>query len=229
MNEKQKKKYTMYGILALIILSLFFYYQNVPVEVAQKEDLASGMYLTETSEFDYSDKAIQEVAKKIWDMSETKLDIIKNTIRYTADHVTYQGDITVSYCIAESASDVLRSGKGDCVSMSKLNTALLRANNISTRTLGGCVSFSKSCTMLFAMFPEEDIPRPTFVGDNKKRGYLHEWVEAYDGLKWVSIESTTGNIFESGCGRYEIFGYDNTPYSRCVIDDYSFISECATK
>lgn len=221
--DKKKKTIAFIGLAVLIALVLGFYVnQN---KVKEQVSVNPNDYLSGSSDIDLSPE-IMKVAAQLKEGVTTTDDLIKRTISYTRSHVVYKGDLSVSYCYNEKASDVLKSGQGDCVSMSKLNAALLKANGIPARTVGGCVIFSKSCTINFAIVPGEEIPTAKIKGDGKKRGYLHEWVEVYDGTRWLSIESTTGNIFETGCDRYNIFGYDSNPQDRCVINDYKFNSEC---
>jgi len=48
----------------------------------------------------------------------------------------------------------------------------------------------------------------------------------WDGIEWVRVESTSGQIFDISCNTYLNYGYDSNNINRCVINDNSFIKEC---
>jgi transglutaminase-like putative cysteine protease len=225
--DKTKKKQAITILISILLIGsiLFFNPNSKPQTNVDDNNLDS--YLIEEQDFDYSEPEIQELAQELQGYN-TK-DSIKNVIEYVAKNVRYSGAVSVNYCYNEKASDVLASGTGDCVSMSRLVTALLRAQEIPARTKGGCLSFNKFCTPLFATVPGETAKSVAMEeGDFKKRGFLHEWVEAFDGENWVLIEATSGQVFPSDCTTYLSYGYDSNRYDRCVINDRGFWQQCTT-
>lgn len=184
-------------------------------------------YLIEEKDFDYTTPSVFNLAKNIKSQTTSPDAAIKETIRYVVNNIRYSSQITVPYCYEEKASSVLSSGIGDCVSMSRLVTALLRAQGIPARTVGGCLT-SKRCDILFATIPYAEAQvTPMVEGDYKKRGFLHEWVNAWTPSKgWFYIEATSGQTFDTSCGTYGFFGYDSNNYDRCIIQDESFWDSC---
>ncbi len=185
-------------------------------------------YLIEEHDFDYSYPPIWEKAKEIKSISSDPDDAVMKTAQFVADHVRYSSAITVQYCYDEKASDVMDTGLGDCVSMSRLVTSLLRAQGIPARTMGGCLSATKRCTPIFSTIPYLEAQTTEMIeGDFKKRGFLHEYVEVWTPTKeWQIIESTSGQMYDFSCNTYYDYGYDNDRYSRCVITQSSFWSSC---
>jgi len=236
MNKKQK---IQLGVTILLIIAAIFYLTE-PKEVQEftpiegRWDISSEIdlegynnYLVETTDFDYSHPVIQNLAKQIKESSSDPEDSIKKTIKYVAKNVKYSGAISISYCYSETASQVAQVQEGDCVSMSRLVTALLRAQGIPTRTVGGCLT-SNRCDILFATIPYLDVPEQDMSeGDFKKRGFLHEWVEAWTPDKgWITIEATAGRIYPTDCNAYLFYGYDTNNRNRCVITDMGFWNQC---
>lgn len=184
-------------------------------------------YLKEEHDFDYSDPAVYQLAEDIKSSTSTPEQAVKETIRYVARNIRYSSKISIPYCYEETASQVLKTKKGDCVSMSRLVTALLRAQGIPTRTMGGCLTRNR-CGILFSAIPYLDAQTtPMTEDDFKKRGFLHEWVESWTPNQgWFIIEATSGQIYSMDCDTYLIYGYDSNRYDRCVIKDQSFWNEC---
>lgn len=193
------------------------------------ENKGYNIYLIEEADFDYSDSTINNLATQIKGMTSTPDEAVKETIKYVVQHVGYSSAITISQCYSETASSVLASGRGDCVSMSRLVTALLRAQGIPARTSGGCLSFATSCVPLFSTIPFAEIQVTDMVEDDfKKRGFLHEWVEVWTPSRgWFLVEATAGQTFPLNCGQYIQYSYDTNQYDRCVITDQSFWSMCS--
>lgn len=185
-------------------------------------------YIVETEDFDYSDNSVFSLAQQIKTTTTSPKDAIKTTIKFVASNVKYSSAVTIAYCYDEKASTVLSSGKGDCVSMSRLVSALLRAQGIPTRTMGGCLSSSLRCKPLFAMVPSLEAQTvPMAEGDFKKRGFLHEWVEVWTPDNgWQLVESTSGQVFDTSCNTYLEFAYDSNRYNRCTINDNDFFEQC---
>lgn len=187
------------------------------------------IYLAEEHDFDYSAPILQDMAKDIKESTSDADEAIKETAKTVAQHVKYSGSISIPYCYDETASLVAETRTGDCVSMSRLATALLRAQGIPARTMGGCLSFTKRCGILFATVPFEEAKTvPMVEGDFKKRGFLHEWVEVWSPNKgWMILEATAGQIYPLDCNTYLEFGYDKDEYTRCVINSQEFWQQCA--
>jgi len=228
-------------ILILIVLVIIVSFNNVDYKMALingtwsiDEEVKSNnydIYLVEEPDFDYSDENVYALAQEIKSESNSPKDALKRTIKYVVNNVHYSSSISTGYCYSEKASTVLDSKKGDCVSMSRLVTALLRAQGIPSRTVGGCLSMFTRCTPTFAVIPfMQTKVVPMVIGDFKKRGYLHEWVEVWlpeDG--WMIVESTSGQVYPIECNTYTQYGYDSNVFNRCVISDGNFWELCAKK
>lgn len=238
--DKKKTQMIFYGII-LVGLIIFVAKKDVipeplPIQDGATWDISTQVtnqgldtYLKEEADFDYSNENVYKLAQQIKSSTSTPYDAIKKTAKYVVTNVQYNAKISINYCYDETASKVLASGSGDCVSMSRLVTALLRAQGIPARTMGGCLTSSRGCLPLFAAIPSfEARTTPMSQGDYKKRGFLHEWVEAWDPEKgWSLIESTSGQVFNMNCDSYLEYGYDTNKYERCVIQESSFWNTCA--
>ena len=193
------------------------------------------LYLAETSDFDYMSEKVYALAVNIKSNTATPKEAVKDTMRYVAQNIRYDSDVDIDYCYEEKASTVLEVMQGDCVSMSRLVTALLRAQGIPARTMGGCLT-SQRCVPLFASVPYLKEPQvtPMVEGDYKKRvgqlkkGFLHEWVEYWipenDG--WQIVESTSGQSFDISCATYLPYSYDSNKFDRCIINSQEFWMQC---
>jgi len=238
MTAKNKKVIKKEWIILIIILVIgLLYYKKESASISGSWDISQQVnqmgydqYLIEENDFDYSDPSIYNLAVEIKQRTNNPTEAIKETISYVARNIQYSSSITTNYCYDEKASTVLKSGFGDCVSMSRLVTALLRAQGIPSRTMGGCISFASRCAPTFSVFPPEETQAMVTAmeeDDFKKRGFLHEWVEVWTpNEKWQIIEATTGQIFPLNCGSYIEFGYDSNRLNRCVINDADFWNEC---
>lgn len=187
-------------------------------------------YLIEESDFDYSHPGIQGLAQEIKSASATPYDAVKITARYVYDNIQYSSKVTVQYCYDETASSALEAGKGDCVSMVRLNVALLRAMGIPARSNGGCLGASGRCAPIFAVAPPDVQAQITelIMDDFKKRGFLHEWLEVWTPeTDWLILEATSGQIFPFGCAAYIQYAYDNNRFDRCVITSQNFWNLCS--
>ena len=182
----------------------------------------------EEKEFDYNTGNIQGIIKEINRTPDTS-EKIKEVLDFVNLNIEYK-DIDLYTCYGETASDVLARGYGNCVSMARLTVALLRGLDIPARTAGGCAFDKSTCKPAFALIPEEKARFPELPQDNRKKDYwnLHEWVEAYDGKRWVILEPYFGRegIFISNCNDYLYYGYDTNPIDRCVINDLTFVDRC---
>lgn len=218
-----KKEYIIIGTFLIIII-----FVGIGAEKGDWEMDIKGMeeYVEETQEFDYSNPSIRVVSSTIKEDSGSINDAIKKSSKYVVENIEYSSGISVEDCFMETASGVLENKKGDCVSMSRLLVSLLRAQNIPARTVGGCLSKDYTCDVTFATMPFEKAKFTEIKDDFKKRGYLHEWVEAYNGREWVLIESTSGQVFDNQCQDYGFYHYDQDSVERCIIEDEIFIDEC---
>ena len=218
------------GLLLIVIMVFGFLRITTAIEWDISEDVGEKgyeVYLNEEMDIDSKDPQIMAVAQSIKDKSESPEDAIKRTAEYVAKNIDYTSEMTIQDCYDEKASDVLVSGEGDCVSMSRLLAALLRAQGIPARTSGGCLT-RMHCSILFATVPlAEAQTTPMTVGAFKKRGYQHEWVEVWEPTRgWFILEATSGQIFGLGCDTYLQYHYDNNNIERCVILDQSFWNAC---
>src|SRR3990167_2747848 len=188
-------------------------------------------YLIEEADFDYSNPGIQQLAKSIKSSTPGPYEAAKFTAKYVYDNIPYNSDIDINYCYQETASSTLKAKTGDCVSMTRMNVALLRAMGIPARSVGGCLKSSKRCAPLFAAYPGVEAQVTQMVPDDfKKRGFLHEWLEAWAGPEkgWITVEATSGQLFskDGNCNQYIIFGYDTNQFDCCVITDANFWKLC---
>lgn len=78
---------------------------------------------------DYSDKAISELAEKLYISSKDETDFIRKTYEYVRDNISHSADINADE-ITVSASEVLKAGHGICFAKSHLLAALLRKKGI---------------------------------------------------------------------------------------------------
>jgi len=184
-------------------------------------------YLIEEPDFDYSTPSIFNLAKQIKESTSSPEEAIKKTIKHVATNVRYSSAITINYCYSETASKVAEVKEGDCVSMSRLVTALLRAQGIPTKTVGGCLT-TERCDILFSTVPLLETQTTLMsVGDFKKRGFLHEWAETWTPEKgWMVVEATAGRLYSTDCDTYLFYSYDSNSRNRCIINDMSFWNQC---
>lgn len=233
--EKQKKNAFFMGIIISIFIIFLFgakemHIQTIPGTwdiTAEVEQAGYSTYLMEYIDFDYTTPIVYSKAQEIKASSSTPEEAIKNTLRFVASEITYSSSISIDYCYDEKASTVLENKIGDCVSMSRLVTALLRAQGIPTRTVGGCLSAYRRCTPIFAVVPGlEAKTTPMTEGDFKKRGFLHEYVEIFNGKEWLIAEATSGQLFPLSCNSYLQYSYDTNTKERCVILSQDFWQMC---
>lgn len=211
----ETKNTTVVVLLVLVAVGLYFRFYE---PATQKE-----IFTSETEDMQFTTDLIN-MASKLKGSSD--MATAKNTLEFVADYVTYKGDVEISYCYSESAQTVFDTKQGDCVSMTRLTTALLRINNISVKTVGGCIRFGPSCKSLFSVSPEWFTAQVSDIQDMKKRGYMHEWSEAYLDGQWYTLENTAGKIFPLECENYMKYDYDSNRYDRCVINSIDFFDTC---
>jgi len=233
---KYNKVLIVVGILLFIFAFAGITQQTSPIKSVQgnwdisKQVKEQGLekYLIEEPDFDYSNPGIQQLAKSIKSSTLGPYEAAKFTAKYVYDNIPYNSNIDINYCYAETASSTLIAKTGDCVSMTRMNVALLRAMGIPARSVGGCLKSSKRCTPLFAAYPGVEAQVTQMVPDDfKKRGFLHEWLIFFTPERgWQILEATSGQIFNQDCSAYIKFAYDTNQYDRCVITDASFWKTC---
>lgn len=237
--DKKIKNYVIIGIIVVILISIsakkvtdIFSEPPVPKTDWQEEyrlklveNNINLQYTSAQRAIDYLTPQLQEVINSI-DATGPE-DALKKTTKYVLSNIRYSSDgITPNYCFSETATSTYLSGVGDCVSMTKLGTAILRGQGIAVKTTGGCLKFGGGCMPIMGTVP---IPiRKADIWDGKKRGWLHEWAEVYLPDKgWVTVDFTNGAIYEKECQDYVFYSYDNADYKDiCVIEDYNFIDYC---
>jgi transglutaminase-like putative cysteine protease len=185
-------------------------------------------FLVEEIDFDYSNPAIQQIAKDIKANTQDPYEAARVTARYVYDTIRYSSNIDIPYCYSETASSTLEAGFSDCVGMTRMNVAILRAMGIPARSSGGCLRQTQRCAPLFAVAPEiEPQVTPMTEEDFKKRGFLHEWLEFWTPeTGWQITEATAGRIYTLECPMFIQYHYDTNQFDRCVITDRSFWELC---
>ena len=185
---------------------------NIPLE-----------YISSTSTLDYETEDIQKAIESIKPLNDE--DALKKTMKFVLANIEY-GRVEIPDCFPETATSALKFGRGDCVSMTKLGSAILRGMGIAVKTGGGCLK-GMTCSSIMATFPIP-VSKPE-ITDNKKRGWLHEWGEVWLQKKgWVLADFTNGAIYDiNSCSDYVLYAYDNADKREmCIISDNSFIEEC---
>lgn len=224
-------------LLLIIIIGYVFLSQPTP-EIIEEDRIVNRwgdnimgkeQFLKDEKDFDYNREDMMKVADTLAIASDSTLESIKLTTFFVFNNIEYDSSVSITYCYSETASSVLAKGSGDCVSMSRLTVALLRAQDIPARTVGGCLSYGTDCTPVFALISGAEVPKPEYQYDYKKRGYLHEWVEAWTGTDWVLVEPTAGLVLDKGCGKYHIYSYDTNTHDRCVINNQEYVDYCRAK
>jgi transglutaminase-like putative cysteine protease len=107
---------------------------------------------------------------------KTDIETVMKTYFFVKDNITYQLKPSIG------AEQVLKTGEGKCTDFSDLFVALLRANNIPAKTIGGI-------TVDYDLSP------------------YHQWAEAYLVKQgWVLFDPTTGqtNITRDGGSGYKM-------------------------
>lgn len=224
-------------IVAVIVLGLVAFLMTKPSVGPAEEDwqesyeqsaLEAGLnpkYFDHDSIIDTNEEMVL-IASKIKEDSINAKDAVKTTLDYVYSTVRYTPSNPA--CYQESATDVFNERVGNCVSMTKLNVALLREMGIAARPAGGCISQSFSCNVLFSFHPERT-PQfvPVQLDDNFKRGGLHEWFEFWlPDEGWLIGEATSGQVFSKSCVSYDYHDYNTDSVGMCVIQDFNYIRQC---
>ena len=90
-------------------------------------------YLTETSFIDYSNTEIKEISNTLYSPNTSDTDNAIALYLYVRDAIKYDPYSLTLNTSCFTASEILKAGKGYCVSKAILLTALLRSVNIPAR------------------------------------------------------------------------------------------------
>lgn len=189
-------------------------------------------YLESSQVIDHTNEKIVKIASQIELESETAEQALHRVLNYVLSHIVYDStSLTIDGCYDETSVTVLENKYGDCVSMTKLGTALLMHMGFAVKTAGGCLRSIPTCYPLMQVIPiyveTRKIRTPTF--DMKKRGYLHEWAEVFMDGQWWTVDFTSGGIYGPECRDYLLYSYDKGDRKdMCVINDESFFERCQT-
>jgi Transglutaminase-like superfamily len=139
---------------------------------APAEDVEAEVYLESSSMLDTTDDLLVELAERALDgVGPDALDRAEALRRFTYRHVKTKS-LGIGFA---SASEVARSGEGDCTEHGTLLAALMRVAGIPARTVSGLVYVDE------------------FIGAESVFGY-HFWTQALievDGHKrWVDLDAT---------------------------------------
>jgi transglutaminase-like putative cysteine protease len=217
LREESKTKVAVF----LIVVALLLYNTSSPKSI--RADF-TGSVEEELPDIVFT-PTLESLAAEL--KGDDEITTTKNVLGYVANNIMYDPEVTIAYCFTETADKVYETKSGDCVSMTRLSTALLRLNDIEVRTVGGCINFRYSCAPTFSIvgLDFDDIPVSDLV-DEKKRGYLHEWSEAKLDGRWYILESTSGLILPIDCMAYNMHSPSTNNFNRCVISDRTFVQEC---
>ena len=188
--------------------------------------------LESSSVIDHTNDKIVKIASQIELESETADQALHRVLNYVLSHIVYDStSLTIDGCYDETSVTVLENKYGDCVSMTKLGTALLRHMGFVVKTAGGCLRSIPTCYPLMQVIPiyveTRKIRSLTF--DMKKRGYLHEWAEVFIDGQWWTVDFTSGGVYGPECRDYLLYSYDKGDKEEmCVINDESFFEKCKT-
>lgn len=129
-------------------------------------------YLSETSYLDYSNEKIKEVSRIICTAGATDKENTIALYLYVRDSIKYDPYAITLNKSCFTASEILKAGKGYCVSKAILFTALLRAVSIPSR-----VGFSDVINHLSSKKLLKRMGTNIF--------YYHGYVEIYLNGRWI--------------------------------------------
>lgn len=143
-------------------------------ENAKAEEAPGEEHLASSSMIDKDDEAVVKLAKRAAPREEAPPSVVAEAMRrFVYDHID-EKHLGVGM---GSASEVARTGTGDCTEHATLLAAMLRAEGIPSRTVSGLVYVSD------------------FEGSQDIFGY-HMWTQAWvelDGTpRWVDFDATLG-------------------------------------
>lgn len=196
--------------------------------------------LNNTTWINYETDSVQSAITYVEAQSSTDYEKIANTAAFIKNRTTYK--LQGKACLEQKPDDVLASGEGDCVSFSKLATSMLTGMDIPVQIVEGCVFTNRGYS------PTEEIPAKDFSipqdyavknefgtesrAEGPGAGQLHNWIRAYDGENWWTVETTAGVIFPSLYEEY--YGYNKfggfvnpaDPWDLCVLVDEKYVDFC---
>jgi transglutaminase-like putative cysteine protease len=258
MEKTTTKKY-IFVILLLVVVYLSFLNKgrlmnnntsNEPGMDWQTEYVASAneqlsSYSTNiqnTDYYDFNDPIILNEADKIAKESASEKQAIEKTLDYVYSNIEYVEGESDEACYSGKAPNILRSGNGQCDTMSIVVISMLRKMGIAAKPVGGCVVINDQCKLqaLFASQIGGIIRLPRFSRENNveidsssttfsRKGYLHAWVTAWIPEQgWVDLESTSGMIADTSCYSYyvELFPKDENKDDICVSKSYAYAKAC---
>jgi len=203
-----------------------------------RENDVSDYYTQERGEFDFN-SPVPQIASSLYQQSNSVQEYVKNVAQYVYDNVDYDWDsieegYISSYCLENTASDVLNNGLGVCATQSKAVIALLRFKGIAARFVAGCACENYGndyCGALFSIGERPPITPEPIYEDGKLviAGTGHGWVEAWlPEYGWTIVESTNGYAYNILCYRYMRRGVilDDNVDDMCFLDGEDYINEC---
>jgi transglutaminase-like putative cysteine protease len=217
--EEMMKEINFNRLIPVFLIVIGLFLLNVPRTAS------------ETTYVDSSSETIQKAIVEIEKTSKTDQDKIINTAEYVKKHVKYT--VMGDRCFAQTASETIIGGEGDCVSMTKSVLAILTGMGIPAKAVEGCVLNADGRESIRPF----TIPENPFVKLEVGRaagphgGQLHSWVRAYDGVRWWTVETTAGVAFSS---KYETdYGYDDYGFvdisdgeHLCLMEDLEYANWC---
>lgn len=235
---KPKKEYVVVYIAFGLVLALALFLnksgeaKTSPEVWSKKYDVSMSLnsipaeYLEDNEYFKQTEN-IKRIAANIKKSSTSEKDAIRKTLNYVKQYIKYESaDDT---CYADTVDGILDRGTGDCVSMTRIVMALLRAQGFAVRDVGGCLAEKAQCIDTYSMVKMPIPEKPKMMpGDFRKRGSLHEWAEVWtsDG-KWLILETTAGQIIDPNCSDYLLFDrVAGTKEELCYIYDEEFWAQC---
>jgi transglutaminase-like putative cysteine protease len=184
-----------------------------------------------TKYIDSTPENIKQAITFIESESDTDYQRIKNTAEYINNNVEYS--LVGESCFLETAEDVLNKKTGDCVSTSKLAAAILSGMDIPFQIVEGCVFLNDEYSEARSAYIQNfQVPDQKELGNKKAGGQLHNWIRAYDGARWHTIETTVGVVFPTQ--QESLYGYNNygdlvdatDPYDLCLLTDDDYVAYC---
>lgn len=213
------EKRSIIKLMPIIFLGLLIFFLNTP------------QVITPSTYIDYENNEVKEAID--WVNTQSNEDNVKIslTAKYIKDNIQYKqlGD----ECLTQTAKDVLINKEADCVGTSKLAAAMLTGMNIPVQIVEGCVF--KDSSREFQIPKDDSVKGNTYERTGPSEGQLHNWVRAYDGKNWYTIETTAGIVFLSsseqsyGYNKYGGLVNHEDPLDLCFLQDKDYVKFCATR
>lgn len=258
MEKTTTKKY-IFVILLLVVVYLSFLnkgrimnnnissepgtdWQSEYVKSANSQLSSYSFDIQNTEYYDYNDPIILNEADKISKESTNTKEAIEKTLDYVYQNIEYVEGEADEACYSGKAPNILRSGNGQCDTMSIVVISMLRRMGIAAKPVGGCVVINDQCKLqaLFAsqiggiirvprFSREKDVEIDSSSTTFSRKGYLHAWVTAWIPEEgWITLESTSGTLADTSCYSYyvELFPKDENKDDICVSKSYSYAKAC---